>query len=132
MPPMMPNADPAAQSVGGPQQAQPPMGSSPATVPTQNKGYEAAGLQQLGVIVSLMEKTIPLLGSASEPGKDLLKALSTLSKHIPPGAVSPAAQQNTMQSLMMKQAQMGPQIQAMRQQSMAPPQGGASPMPAAA
>ncbi len=62
----------------------------------------------------MMEDTVPLLGAATEPGRDLLKALTLLSKHIPAGTVSPAAQQNTMQSMMLKQAQMGPQIAAMR------------------
>lgn len=92
----------------------PPMGASQATQPTQNQGFQAAGIQRLGLIVKLMEQTVPLLGAASEPGKDLLQALTRLSKHVPPGAVSPASQQNTMQNLMMRQAQMGPAMAAMR------------------
>lgn len=67
-----------------------------------------------------MSDAVPLLGASSDPGKDLLKALQSLAKHIPPGSVSPAAEQNTMQSLAMKQAQQGPQIQQMRQQAAQP------------
>jgi len=61
-----------------------------------------------------MEETIPLLGVGSEPGKDLVKALSTLAKHVPPGSVSPGIQQSTMERLMQQQKQMAPQIAAMR------------------
>ncbi len=73
------------------------------------------GLAQLGLIVKLMEEAIPKVGATSEAGRDLLQALTRLSKHIPPGAVSPAAEKNQMESMMLKQAQAGPQIAAMRQ-----------------
>jgi hypothetical protein len=88
------------------------------------------GLAQLGLIVKLMEEAIPKIGATSEAGKDLLQALTRISKHIPPGTVSPASENNQLESLRMKQAQAGPQIAAMR----APGAGAGAPppMPAAA
>jgi len=91
------------------------MGSSPATQPTPNKGYEMAGLQRIGVLLRGMEEALPMLGSGSEAGKDLLKAITLLSKHIPPGSVTPAAQKNTIESMAMKSAQQGAQAAQMRQ-----------------
>lgn len=115
-------AQPAAPGGG-----QPPIGSSPATGPTGNAGHEAAGIQRLGVALKMLESTVPLLGAVSEPGKDVLKALSLLSKHIQPGAVSPAGEKNQMEAMMMRQQQQAPQIAAMRAaQAGAPPQAAAA------
>ena len=117
---------------------QPPHGSSPVSQPTANRGMEAAGLSMLSVIVRLLEKAVPMLGVGSEPGKDVLKALNSLARHVPAGSVSPGIQQSTMEQLMAQQKQMAPQISALRamqgQQPGQPPTGptaGAQP-PAAA
>lgn len=93
---------------------QPPVGSSPATGPVPNKGQEAAGLAKLGLVVRLLESLVPSLGAGTEPGKDVLKALTSLSKHVPPGAVSPGVEQTSLMKLMMDQRQQAPQIAAMR------------------
>lgn len=108
---------------------QPPFGSSPATAPTQNQGYQAAGLAKIGVVVKQLESLLPLVGASSEAGQDVLESIKRLAKHIPPGSVSPAAQGNQMQEMMLKLAQMKgmPQPQA-QSQSPAMPQ----PMPQAA
>ena len=124
-PPSPPGVAPAAAS------GQPPFGSSPVSQPVPNRGHEAAGLSRLGVIVKLMEETIPLLGVGSEPGKDLVKALSSLAKHVPPGAVSPGIQQSTMEKLMLQQKQMAPQVAAMRAMQPGQPQPGAGAPPPA-
>lgn len=114
-PPGAPVAPPAPPGAGaGSAPGQPPFGSSPVSQPVPNRGHEAAGLSRLSVIIRLMEETIPLLGVGSEPGKDLVKALSNLAKHVPPGAVSSGIQQSTMERLMQQQKQMAPQIAAMR------------------
>ena len=76
----------------------------------------------MGLIVKLMEDTLPPLGVGSEIGRDLLKALSTLSKHVPAGAVSPGIENQAMQRLATNARQMQPQIAAMRAS-----QGGAPP-----
>jgi len=74
---------------------------------TPNKGFEAAGLQKLGVIVKELESLVPMVGATSEVGKAVLDSLSKLAKHIPTGAVSPASQRNVMQDMMMKAQQNG-------------------------
>jgi hypothetical protein len=84
-------------------------------------------MARLALIVRLMQETLPLIGVGSEPGQALLKALTSLSKHAPPGSVPAGVQQNTLQSLLMKQQQMAPQIAAMRA---AQAGGGAPQMPA--
>ena len=111
-----PNAGAAQppQQAQGMTQGQPQFGSSPVTGPTQNRGFQAAGLQKLGVALKILEETIPLLGAVSDPGKDVLQAVQRLSKHIQPGQVSPAAEKQTLSALMTKAAQAGPQIAAMR------------------
>ena len=107
---------------------QPPFGSSPVSQPTPNRGMEAAGLARLSVVVRLLEEVVPLLGVSTPPGKDVIKALNTLAKHIPAGSVPPGVQQSTLQALMQKNQQMSPQIAAVR--AMQPPIGEAAPPPA--
>jgi hypothetical protein len=94
---------------------------------------EAAGLSRLAVVVRLLEQIVPLLGVASEPGKDVIKSLNTLAKHVPQGSVPPGVQQSTLQSLMQQNQQMQPQIAAIRamQGGAQPPGGGAMPPSAA-
>ena len=103
--------------------AQPPMGVSPATGPTSNKGFEAAGLQQLGMVVKQLEKLIPLLGSSGEAGQAALKALNALAKFVPAGSVTPAAERNSAEQMMIRATQNNAQLQALRPQG----QGGAPP-----
>jgi hypothetical protein len=90
------------------------MGVSSATGPTPNRGYEAAGLQQLGMIVKQLERAIPLLGSASEAGKAALKALGALAKHVPAGSVTPASEKSMAENTMMRATQANQQMQALR------------------
>jgi hypothetical protein len=113
MPDMAPAAGGAPQppAQGG---QPPPFGTSPATGPTPNKGYEAAGLQRLGVVIRQLEQLVPMLGIASDPGKDVMKALNMLAKHVPPGAVTPAAEKNSIEKMAMQNAQQGQQMQQMR------------------
>ena len=125
---------PGGPSPGG---GQPPFGSSPATMPTQNLGFQAAGMARVQLIIKLMEQTVPLVGAASELGKALLTGLQGLAKHVQPGTVSPAQEQNSLESLRMRQMQMAPQLAALRQQgaqpgpAIAPPPGGPPPSAAA-
>lgn len=105
------------------------MGASPATGPTPNRGFEAAGLQRLGVVIKQLEQLIPMLGSGSDPGKDVLKALNMLAKHVPSGSVTPAAERNTLQNSMMQNARNN---QAMAQMKQRQAQGGGAAPPGAA
>lgn len=107
----MPAAPPAPDQSAD---SAPPFGSSPATGPVPNRGFEAAGLQQLGVVIKQLEGMIASLGAASPAGKDVLKALSILTKHVPPGSVSPAAQKNSLEQAMLKAASQNQQMQALK------------------
>ena len=125
----MPTPAPAAP---GGQPAQPPFGQTPATGATPNKGYEAAGLQELGVIVKQMEKILPQLGASSDPGKAVLDCRNKLVKFVPAGSVTPAAQKNSIEAQQRAMAQNNQQaqaVQAMRQKQ-GQPQGG-QPQPGA-
>jgi len=92
----------------------PPFGSSPMTGPTPNRGHEAQALQKLAVIIHDLEEIIPLVGSGSEAGKDVLDALKKLGKHVQPGAVSPAAQRNVLQNAQLRNAQQAKMMQALQ------------------
>src|ERR1700690_85514 len=105
---------PAPAPPGG-QPPQPPFGQTQATGSTPNKGYEAAGLQELGVLVKGMEKLLPMLGASSEPGQAVLKALNSLVKFVPAGSVTPAAQKNSIEAQMRQQAQGNQQMAALKQ-----------------
>ncbi len=125
----MPTPAPAAP---GGQPAQPPFGQTPATGATPNKGYEAAGLQELGVIVKQMEKILPQVGASSDVGKAVLDCLNKLVKFVPAGSVTPAAQKNSIEAQQRAMAQNNQQaqaVQAMRQKQ-GQPQGG-QPQPGA-
>lgn len=108
----------APAAVPGGASQQPPFGSTPATGPTPNRGYEAAGLQRLGLVVKQLEELIPMFGAGSEPGKKVLKALQTLVDLVPSGSVSPAAQKNNIERMAMQNAQANQQMQALQQQRM--------------
>lgn len=56
-----------------------------------------------------------MLGPGSEVGKDVLKALNTLSKHVPPGSVTPAAEKNGIEQMALKNAQGQSQMQQLKQ-----------------
>lgn len=93
------------------------MGSTP------NKGFEAAGLQKLGVLVKELESLVPMFGVSSEIGKAVFDALGKLAKHIPTGSVSPASNRNVVQDMLLKAQQNGAmqkQLDGQRAQGGAP------------
>lgn len=71
-----------------------------------------------------------MLGASSAEGKEVMRALTNLSKHLPPGSVSPGIEQTAMQNFMSQQRQAAPQQAILSQ--MAAKQGGAAPPAAAA
>jgi hypothetical protein len=125
--PGMPQGAPGAASQG-----QPPIGSSPATQPVPNRGLQAAGLAKLGVVVKQLEGLLPVFGAGSDAGRDVLKALNSLSKHIQPGDVSQGVEQSALQELMTKLRQNAPQIAAARAAGQGGAPGGAAPQPGGA
>lgn len=105
---------PAPAAPGG-QPPAPPFGSTPATGATPNKGYEAAGLQKLGGVIKQLEMLLPEVGASSDIGKDVLKALSSLTKWVPAGSTTPAAQKNNIEAQQRQMAQNNQQMQAIQQ-----------------
>ena len=90
------------------------MGVSPATGPTPNKGYEAAAMQRVGLVVKQMTDMLPLVGATSDLGQALMKAISSLAKHVPPGSTSQAQDRNSIDELARKNAQQAATMQQMR------------------
>jgi len=125
----MPQTAPAATQQQPPQ---PPFGSSSATGPTQNKGYEAAAAQRLGLVIKQLEELIPLAGAASDIGKACLDALNKLVKFVPAGSVSPAAEKNNIEQMAMRNAQSNQQMQALKQMQAQPQPQQPAQMPKAA
>jgi hypothetical protein len=112
----MPEANP--QPAGSPGQAQQaPFGQTPAVGATPNRGFEAQGLQRLGVVIKQLEQLIPLVGVSSEIGKDVMKALNSLAKHVPEGAITPAAEKNALDAAQRQNAQNAQMQQMMRAQA---------------
>ncbi len=107
----MPQTAPAA-----PQQQQPPFGTSGATAPTPNKGYEAAAAQRLGLVIKQLEELVSLAGATSEVGQAALKMLNIGVKLVPAGSVSPAASKNNIEQMAMRNQQQNQQMQQLKQQ----------------
>lgn len=98
----------------------PPFGSSGATQPVPNAGFEAAALQRVGVIIKQIQDVMQIVGAGSEPGKDLLKALNILVKLAPAGNVSNASERNMLEQSLMRNTQNGQQQQMLKQQAQPP------------
>lgn len=77
-----------------------------------------------------MEQLVPMLGAGSEPGKDVLKSLTMLTKHVAPGNQSKGVEDAALQRLQTQNRQQGPQAAQLRA-AMAS-QGGGAPQPQAA
>jgi len=107
------------------------MGVSPATGPTPNKGYEAAAMQRLGLVIKQLTEILPLAGAASDIGKTVLDVLGKLTKHVPAGSNSQASERNAIDQMAMKNAQATQTNQMLQKQSMGPPGGGQAGSPAA-
>ena len=123
----MPTPAPAAPGAAPPggQPQQPPFGQTPATGSTPNKGYEAAGMQKLGVVVKQLESILPELGASSEAGQAVLKALNSLVKFVPAGSVTPAAQKNSIEAQQRQAAMQNQQMMALKQKMQGAGGGGA-------
>lgn len=120
-----------AQPQGGPpgQPQDPSQASGPggASMPTPNRGLEAAALAKLAVYVQGMQTILAVMPAGSDAARDIRDALNKVAKHVPPGAVSQGVQMSSAQRDLMQQKQMGPQIAAMRASQPAMPQQGSPP-----
>jgi hypothetical protein len=71
-------------------------------------------MQKLALVVKLLTETLPLVGANTEPGEAVLKSLQSLAKHVPPGALSPAGEQNQLKNMQMKASQNNGLMQQMK------------------
>ena len=125
-PPPSPSGPPGAV----PSQGQPPIGSSPATGPTQNLGAAAKGMQAVGAILNGMAMIIPLVGAGTPVGQALAKAMVDIGKHVQPGAASPQGDNEFVKQMALRNQRMGSQQAAVASQMpprQMPPPGGAPP-----
>jgi len=99
------------------------------SLPTPNRGLQAASLSKIKSALDILEMALPGLGSETEPGKKLLKVIEDLAKMVPPGSTSQGAENSAMQQMLMAQRQQQP-MQALMQQMQQQPPGGTSAPPA--
>jgi hypothetical protein len=102
-------------------------------MPVPNQGLKAAALAQLQWAVRIMEKALPMLGIGSEEGKSVMKALTSLSKLVPPGSTSPGVENSALQQMMLSARQEQPMLSMLKQaQSGGGPAGAGGPPPGGA
>lgn len=78
-------------------------------------------MQKLGLAIKMLESLIPLLGSQSEAGKDVLKSLNSLSRHVPSGTTTPATERTGIQNMAMQNAQNSQALKSMQKPPAAQP-----------
>jgi len=96
-------------------------------MPTANRGHQAAGLANVQWAVRLLEKSLPLVGAETEPGQAIMKAIQSLSKHVPAGSTSPGVENSALQQAMIQAKQEQPMISTLRSLGQGQPQPGAAP-----
>lgn len=119
--PNMPSGEPDGDE-GAKPKAQ-PSGPNNATQPTVNNGEQAAAMAMLAPMVRQMEQILPRLGSGTEAGAALLKAISSLSKFAAPAESSPGIAMNAAQNIQNRMRQEMPMIAALRAQGGGAPGG---------
>ena len=86
-------------------------------------------MKRVGLVVKQLTEVLQLAGATSDIGKDILKAINMLVKHVPSGAVTPADDRNNIERMSMQNTQNSQMQQQMKQQAA---QGGGQPPQAAA
>ena len=85
--------------------------SRPPTVATRQ-----LGLQRLGLMMQQLREIAPMLGVGHEAYNGIQDFIKKVSKFVPPGSVTPAAQNQMIQRLSQSQQQNNQQMQALQQQ----------------
>jgi hypothetical protein len=99
---------------GQPPQEQPAGGAGGATMPTPNRGIEAAALARAAVHLQALGMIAGVLPAGSEAAIAFREGLNKMVKFMPPGGVSEGVKMSEAQRSLMQQRQMGPQVAAMR------------------
>ena len=79
---------------------QPPIGSSPISVPSGSPGAAADGLSQVREAYKLLNEALPKLPIGSDPYNKVSNIIQQLVKLAPPGSEQPGAQQNALRNVM--------------------------------
>ena len=82
-------------------------------------------MQRVGVLVKQMTEILPQVGATSDLGQALMKSITALAKHVPPGSTSNAAEKNSIEKMAIQNQQNSGMVQQMKQ----PGQQGAAPPP---
>lgn len=115
-------APPAAPGGGGQgADGAAPFGQSPVTGPTPDKGMQAAALQRAGIISKMLMDLLNMAGPSGDIGKDAMKCLQIINKHLPSGSVTPAGERNQLDKMQMQNTQQNSQMQALKQGQGQPP-----------
>lgn len=90
-------------------------------------------MQRVGVLVKQMTDILPMVGATSELGQAIMKSITALAKHVPPGSNSNAAEKNSIEKMAIQNQQNGAMQQQMKQPGGAPGAGapGGASMPQA-
>ncbi len=95
-------------------------------------------MQRVGVLVKAMTELLPMVGATSDLGQALMKSISVLAKHVPPGTTSNTAEKNAIEKMAIQnqqnagmQQQLKAQGQPQQQPASMPPKP-QMPMPQAA
>jgi hypothetical protein len=73
-------------------------------------------LQRLGLVVKQLQEILPQVGAGSDAGQAVLKSLTSLSKFVPPGSVTPAGERQQLERMAQSQQQGNQQMQMLAQQ----------------
>jgi hypothetical protein len=68
------------------------------------------------MVIQQLQEILPQVGAGSDAGQAVLKALTSLSKFVPPGSVTPAAQKQQLERMAQTQQQGNQQMQMLAQQ----------------
>jgi hypothetical protein len=72
-------------------------------------------MQRVGVLVKAMAEILPQIGATSEMGQTLMKCMTMLAKHVPPGSTTNAAEKNSIEKMAIQNQQNGAMQQQMKQ-----------------
>lgn len=98
--------------------------AAPMSTPQEPEGQKQGGMVQVAMAIEMLQQSLPQVGSHTEEGKSVLKALTQLSRHFgkPKHRELIPAEIQQMVGAMPQAGGGGPDLQAMMKQQGAPQQ----------
>ena len=90
-------------------------------MPVPNRGIQAAAMAKLGNVVQMLHMIAAAVGPGSEGSNEITKAITILSKIVPPGSMSQGLMSADLQKMQAQQRQNQMNMLAMKNQGGAPP-----------